>query len=63
MCISRDKKLASPNRPTINVYDIWHYDSADSQHQTKTNVNRRSHSVWGITKSWLLKLGQLLMMK
>jgi hypothetical protein len=62
MCISRDKKLASPNRPTINVYDIWDY-SDKSQHQVKTNTNGHSRSVWKITKSWLLKLGQLLTIK
>lgn len=62
MCISRDKKLASPNRPTINVYDIWDY-SDKTQQQVQTNTTRHSRSVWKITKSYLLKLGHLLTIK
>ena len=63
MCTSRDKKLASPNRPTINVYDIWHYDSVDLQHQAKKKITAHPRSVWSTTRSWLLKLGQLLTLK
>jgi hypothetical protein len=57
MCVSKYKRAASPNRPTLNVYDIWDFDVDKSQNTAKTNVRRHRRGLWTVINAFLIKLG------
>jgi len=60
MCVSKYKRAASPNRPTLNVNEIWDLVADNPHYIAKTNVTRHPRRLWMMVNAWLIKLGQLL---